>query len=338
VQIRPNELASHIKGPLRAVYLIAGDETLLVEEACDAIIAAAKTQGFSERSIHHVETGFKWHNLTHDAASLSLFAERKLLDVRVPANKLDREASDALREWTADIDTDALPETILLLRTGRLDGNKRKSAWFKAIDAVGAITLIWPMGDGELPRWMMQRAGQENLEIEPDAIQYLCDRVEGNLLAAAQEIHKIGLMQLTQPVTLDALVTSIDDTSRYNSFDLLDAVMARHPQKAHKILHNLRAEGVALFAILGALTSQLRRLDGPSFNMPKNRQELLRDFASRVRDVKPVLAECAVVDAQGKGQLPGDPWVSLEQILLRLAGIRVLSVPSRDQKLASVNG
>ncbi len=329
MQVRPEDFQTHAGGELAPLYLIAGDETLLVEECCDSLIHAARRQGYTERSIHHVEPGFKWGNLHHDAASMSLFAERKLLDVRVPVKKFDREASEALREWadTCGGQTDH----ILLLRTGRLDGRQRQSAWFKALDKAGVVTLVWPVSAGQLPRWLQARCRNMNLELTSEALDFLAQRVEGNLLAAAQELEKLNLLDLPAPISLEAVVAALEDASRYTTFDLLDAVMAANPEQAARILASIREESVSPFSILYALASQLRR--GSGRGLPRDRQRLIETFMSRIKDPAPVLAECAVIDQQGKGQLPGDAWVSLENLLLRLAGLRSLPLPSQDQKL-----
>ena len=338
MQVKAEDLAGHLAGSLKGVYLVSGDETLIVEESCDAIIAAAREAGYSERSVHYVEAGFRWADLSHDAASMSLFAERKVLDVRIPVKKFDREGSEALRAWAEDLQAGtAEPETILLLRTTRLEPRQRSSAWFKALDKVGAITLIWPMAVNELPRWLQGRLRARGLDAEREAVQYLADRVEGNLLAAAQEIEKLALLSLPQPVTVEALVEALEDASHFTSFDLVDAALGAQPQRVVKILGVLREEGVALFAILGALTSQLRRA-GDARGLPPQRRRLMAAFSDRVPDVSPVLAECAIIDQQGKGQLPGDAWISLEQLCLRLAMVRTLPLPSQDQRLLRHTG
>lgn len=328
VQIRTEELPVHLKGNLAGVYLVCGDETLLVEEACDAIIAAAKSAGFSERSVHYVEGGFKWHDLNHDSASLSLFSEKKLLDVRVAASKFNREASDALRTWIDEFTTGNEPETMMLLRSNRLESRQRQSAWYKAIDQAGAITQIWPLSHKQLPRWLGDRLQRAGLQAEPDALRYLSDKVEGNLLAAAQEIHKLTLQQLSSPITLEVMVAMLEDSSRFTSFDLIDAMMEGDHRRVVHILKVLREEGAALFAILGALTNQLRRLNETQ-RLPPARKQTVQRFAQRLHDPLPVLAECAWIDQQGKGQKSGDPWVSLEKMLLRLAGVRI-SLASQD--------
>lgn len=332
MQIRAEELGAHLEGTLCRVYFVCGDDTLLVEEACDAIIAAARGAGFTERSVHHAEGGFKWHDLSHDSASLSLFAEKKLLDVRVSASKFNRDASDALRAWI-DENTSDDAETMLLLRSNRLESRQRQSAWYKAIDKVGAITQIWPLSHKQLPRWLDERLRREGMQAEPDALRYLSDKVEGNLLAAAQEIHKLTLQNQPSPITLDAMIEILEDSSRFTSFDLIDAMMDGDQKRVVHVLRVLREEGAALFAILGALTNQLRRLNETQ-RLPPARKRIVQNFAQRLKDPLPVLAECAWIDQQGKGQKPGDPWISLEKMLLRLAGARI---PLATQEYAKIN-
>lgn len=332
MQTKAEDLNRQLAKTLLPVYLVSGDETLIVEEACDAIIHAAAKQGFTERSIHHVEAGFHWHNLHNDAASMSLFAQKKILDVRIPAKKFDREGSAALRDWANEVAERSELDNLLLLRTGRLDAGQRKSAWYKAIDKVGSITVVWPLSVAQLPGWLAHRVRAAGIEIQTEALQYLADRVEGNLLAAVQEIEKLALMDLPQPITYQTLVESIEDASRFNSFDLLDAMMVEDPHKVARILKSLREEGVALFAILGALTSQLRRMADPR-GLPPARIQMMQRFGQRIKEVGPVLSECAIIDQQGKGQLVGDAWISLENLLLRLATLRSMPLPSQDKKL-----
>ena len=328
MQIKPHELTSHLEGHLAPVYLICGDEPLIVEESCDAVIAAARRQGFTERSVHYVEPGFKWHDLANDAASLSLFADKKILDVRVPAKKFDRDGSDAIREWIDRSDG----EQLLLLRSERLDARQRKSAWFKAIDQAGVISLNWAMSAQELPRWLNGRARGLGLQLDNDAAVYLMERVEGNLLAAAQELDMLALLDSGQSVDVETLAKQLEDASRYNVFDLLDAVMAGDSPRTLRVLHGLRQEGVSLYAILGALTSQIRRADNTR-GLPPQRARLLQQFVQRIREPELVLAEAATLDQQGKGQLPGDAWIGLERLMLRLSGLRQMTLPTQDQRV-----
>jgi DNA polymerase III subunit delta len=323
-QVRPGDLAAHLRGTLAPVYLISGDETLLVEEACDAILAAARKVGFTERSVLYADGNFSWNDVTQDASSMSLFSERRVIDLRVPGAKFERDASEVLRRY-ADRPQ---PDTLLLIRTVRLEARQRTTAWFKALEAGGVVMLIWPMDIKELPRWLAGRARDEGLTLQPDALTLLAERVEGNLLAAVQEIRKLALAGLNGPVSVADLQAILEDSAHYETFDMIDAALAGDGARVSRMIRNLRLEGVPPLQILGALTSQLRRVAaGETSRMPPQRQAAARRLLQRLGSVdaiERVLADCALVDAQVKGQIPGDAWLSLEDLLLRLCGVRPL--------------
>lgn len=324
MQLKAADLAGHLERKLAPLYLITGDETLLVEECCDAIIRTAAAAGYSERSVLHAEGAFRWHDLLQDAASLSLFASRRIIDLRVPGAKFDKEGSEVLRSY-ADA---PLPDTLLLIRSGRLESRQLSAAWFKALDRAGVVLRIWPVSMQELPRWLEGRLRSAGVALERDALGYFAERVEGNLLAAVQEINALALAGISQPVSLDALMAVLEDSAHYDTFDLLDAVYGGDSPRVARMVRGLKAEGVAPFAILGALTAQLRRLADGSLRLPPARQRLIERFRSRLGSgvIDRVLAECAIVDQQGKGQLLGDAWLSLENLLLRLSGTRLDSL------------
>lgn len=330
VQLKAPDLAGHLSGALAPVYFISGDETLLVEEAADAILAAARAAGYSERTVLYVESGFSWHEILQEGAAMSLFAEKKIIDLRNPTGKFDKGPSEVLREYCANLPEDNL----LLIRAPRIDGRQKSAAWFKALDQAGVIIQIWPIGAHELPRWLgarLQRAGQK---LEPEALTYLAERVEGNLLAAVQEVEKLRLAELPQPVTVEALAGVLEDAAHYDVFELLDAVYNGEGTRVSRMVRGLRAEGVALFAILGALTSQLRQI--AEGRVPQFRRRITDRLVKRLGSVTAidrVLAQCALVDQQGKGQLLGDAWLSLEDLLLRLAGVRLPSLENQLEAL-----
>jgi DNA polymerase-3 subunit delta len=323
MQVRPADLDGHLAGALAPAYLVFGNDTLLVEEACDVVLQAARRSGFGERSVLFVEAAFNWNDVTQDAASMSLFAERRVIDVRVPAGKLDRDASEVLRRYA-----DRPPEdTLLLIRMRRLESKQNTSAWYKAIDQVGVVVPVWGVDLRELPRWLERRLAAAGLKLEKEALALLAERVEGNLLAAVQEIEKLKLAGLETPVTAAALMGVLDDSARYDAFELIDATLAGDAHRITRMVHTLRQEGVAMFAVLGALTSQLRRLADGGY-VPPARKRVVGAFLARLGSaaaIERVLAECALVDAQGKGQIPGDAWQSLEDLLLRLAGVRAIA-------------
>jgi DNA polymerase-3 subunit delta len=321
--LKPADLAPELERTLAPVYLISGDDPLLVQEACDKVLDAARARGFTERSVLHAEGGFNWNDVSQDASSMSLFAQRRIIDVRVTGARLDKDASEVLRRYAAH----PAQDTVLLIRAGRLEGKQRSSAWFKALDAAGVIVQVWPLDLRELPRWLTARLKSAGLNLTPEALALLSERVEGNLLAAVQEIEKLKLAGLPSPMDHESLGAVLDDSARYDAFELIDATLAGDGRRVSRVLATLRQEGVALFAILGALTSQLRRIDEGGY-VPAPRKRLVSGFLKRLgsADAIPrVLAECALVDAQGKGQIGGDAWLSLEDVLLRLAGTRAVA-------------
>ncbi|MEZ5559445.1 MAG: DNA polymerase III subunit delta [Pseudomonadales bacterium] len=334
--VRLEDLDRSLAGGLAPVYLISGDETLLVEEACDAVLRAARSQGYGERSVLHAEGGFNWNDVRQDAASLSLFAERRLIDLRVPSGKFDRDASEVLRAYAQA----PMPDTVLLIRTVRLEARVRSSAWFKALDRVGVVVLVWPVGPAELPRWLGARLRAANLRLTQDALAVLAERLEGNLLAAVQEIERLRLAGLPEPVSAEALLGELEDAAHYDAFALVDALLAGDAARITRMLRSLSEEGVSLFALLGAVTAQLRRAHAGD-KLPPQRQRLLSGFLRRIErrglGMDAILAQAALIDAEGKGQLRGDAWLSFEDLLLRLCDVdpfAAVTVPAHGTAMA----
>lgn len=322
MQVRLEQLARHLAGALAPAYLVAGDEPLLVQEACDDIIAAARERGFGEREVSNVDAGADWTALLADTASLSLFAERRLLDVRATGGAFDRSASAALKDYLGAPAADVL----LLVRTGRLQPQQRRSAWFQAFEAGGAVVLVWPVDSSQLPRWLSSRCARAGLTLDREALAEMSERVEGNLLAAVQEIEKLKLLDLQQPVTAEALRGAVQDASHFDAFDVIDAALAGQATRVRRILAVLRLEGAQPLAVHGAFLSQVRQLiQGSNRRLPPARQRALADAAARLpRDELEVLIrDAAIVDQRVKGFADGDPWRGLETLLLRLAGARV---------------
>ena len=322
MQVRPRDLERNLEGGLRPIYLVSGEETLLVEEACSAIVAAAAVRGFTERKIIDEGPATQWEAILAEAANRSLFAESRVLDVRVPPRGFDRKASDALRRYLAN----PFDDVLFLIRTARLEARQRSGAWFKAIDAAGVVMLVWPLGNRELPGWLTRRCRAAGIELTRDAIALLADRVEGNLLAAAQEIEKLKLAGLKSPVDAETLRSAVEDASHFNTFELIDAAFDGNPRRVRKMVRVLRQEGAPVFMLLGAITAQLRNAlrlaDGVRVYLPQQRIRSLRRLGDRLgrTGLEYALSECALLDLQAKGALRGDAWQSLERILVSLAG------------------
>ena len=324
MQIRADQLQRHLEaGDLKGIYLVSGDEQLLVEEASDDIVAAAKALGYDERTIFEAVARAPWAELFAEAGNLSLFAAKRLLDVRIPPRGLDRAGSDAIRGYLAA----PLADTLVLCRAAGLDWRQRSNAWYKAIDKAGVVIPVWPISPRDLPRWLDRRCRREGLELDRDALDALADRVEGNLLAAVQEIEKLKLVHGQGRVGVDGIEAGVGDAAHFDTFELIDAAFAGRPVRVHRMLNTLRQEGVAVFLIIAALVGQLQRARelaaGANPRIPRRRLPVLNAAVKRLGPdgVDELQKECALLDLQSKGMLRGDAWVSLERVLLAVAGV-----------------
>lgn len=329
MRLRAEQLARHLQQDLLPVYLVAGDEPLQQDEALDALRAAARARGFDERHRFSADTGIDWNALRNEAQSLSLFGGRRILEVILLDKRPDKDGSAILRELLEQ----SLPDTLLLIRCSRLDRRRDwNSAWVKAVESSGAVMEVWPVEGKQLQHWLRDRLASRGLSIDEDALELLIQRSEGNLLAAAQEIDKLALIIDDKPnvgkrVTAAAVQQAVGDSSRYTPFDLGDALSAGDASRAIRILHTLRAEGVEAPVVLWALTREIRLLDtlatgGAPPRLPPARLRALQAQASRLppRQIHRALALAIRTDQTIKGMEPGDPWLHLAGLVMRLAG------------------
>ncbi len=324
MQIPANQIRRHLDaGDLKAIYLVSGDEQLLVDEICDGIVAAVARVGYDERTIFEAVPRAAWDDLFAEAGNLSLFATKRLLDVRIPPRGLDRAGSDAIRRYLEA----PLADTVVLCRAAGLDWRQRNNAWYKAIDKAGAVIPVWPIDARELPRWLDGRCRRAGLELDRDALDVLADRVEGNLLVAAQEIEKLKLLHGASRLGVDAIEASVGDAAHFGTFEMIDAALAGHATRIPRMLRTLRQEGVAVFMVVAALVNQLQRARelaaGGNPRLPRRRLPLLNAAVKRLgaEGIDGLNEESALLDLQSKGMLRGDAWQSLERILLQVAGV-----------------
>ncbi|WP_415902093.1 DNA polymerase III subunit delta [Neptuniibacter sp. QD29_5] len=340
MKLRPEQLSGHLKKGLSPVYLITGDEPLLSEESSDLLRQHLQQQGFSEREVLHVDGSFSWEYLLECANALSLFAEKKIIELRLGSSKLNKKSSEILREYL----NNPAPDNILFIIADKLDGTAKKSAWFKAIDSSGVIIEVWPIEAEQLPNWIRQRAAQIELKLDDEAIQLLCDRIEGNLLAAKQELSKLSLLFPSQVVTADDVINAVSDSSRYDIYGLSDAALQGQAARCCKILQVLRQDGTEPPVVLWALSKELRTLaaiqqaqnNGQSFDAVYQRERiwgkrkpLARKASQRISgaQINQALQQCAEVDKIVKGMTVGDAWLLLTSISLTLAG-QALALPN----------
>jgi DNA polymerase-3 subunit delta len=333
LKIQPEKLSDHLAEGLAPVYLVAGDEPLLVMEAADAVRAAARAQAFTERTVFTVGRGFDWHQLAAAGASLSLFAERRLLEVRLPSAKPGKAGEEALAAFAADPPVD----TCLMVIGPRLDRSASNSRWVKALSEAGALVQLWPPEPSKLPAWIAERLRRHGLEATREAARLLADRVEGNLLAAAQEVEKLALLQPAGTrLDEEAIRDAVADSARYDVFTLADAALAGRPDRALRVLSGLRAEGVEPTLVLWALSRELRTLCAIAWALATGsaeseatrgvwprRQRLLLGAARRITlpGIHRLLVAAGEADLVIKGQRRGQPWPALTQVVARLSGV-----------------
>ena len=324
--------AALAKGPVPNVCLITGVEPLLIDEAATALRAKARAAGYGDREVHFIERGYDWDALQMDANSLSLFANLRLIELKL-RNAPDAHAAKHLARLAA-----APPVDTVLLVTGELEPRQQKSAWVNEFERQGTVVIAPPMTRERLPDWITRRLQQHGIALVPDAAQLLADRVEGNLLAAQQEIERIALHQPGTQLDVEAVAAAVADNARYDVFELADAALAGNALRALRILDGLRAEGRAPPLILWALLNDLRPLSrmlqrGPNernlegiFRAEKvwsSRQGPLRAALPRFdrAEADALIAAAARADRVAKGSLRGDVWVELTGLVARLAGV-----------------
>lgn len=324
MQIRSEQLKAALQKQLSGLYLLSGDEPLQLGEAADAVRKSARHAAYNVRQVLTVETGFDWNELTIATDSLSLFTDKTFVEVRLNSNKLGAEGSKALIKYCQHLPDD----TLLLITMPRLEKAQLKTKWFQAVDKVGVVVQIWSIEGVQLIQWLTRRASKRGLQIEPDGIKVLASRVEGNLLAAAQEIEKLYIQYGESRLSRHLVEEAVADNSRYDVFKLTDCVLAGRINRAVKILNGLKAEGIVAPVVLWALTRETRLLlsiktavnngQNKEAVLNKNRlwdkrKQLINTAISRLKmaQLSQMLLLAAHADRQIKGQERGDCWETL---------------------------
>ncbi|MDF3030294.1 MAG: holA [Moraxellaceae bacterium] len=332
MKLRFDQLPRHLGERLQPVYVVHGDEILLQQEAADLLRQAARKQGFSERELFHAERGADWNEMLASANNLSLFGDRKLLEIRF-GGKPDAAAAAALESYAGN----PSPDTLLLLLLPKLDGNAQKAKWFLACENAGASLQLPQIDSHTLPDWLRVRLQQAGLAADPEAFTLLVERVEGNLLAARQEIEKLRLLAPDGRLTVDIVRNAVGDSARYNVYDLSDAALAGDAEKAARMLAGLRAEGQAESVLLWALGKDARTLaalrEGIDAGQPLNalmqqngiwqkRQALFQRALQRTNTTaaRQLVTEVLAVDQAIKGQSDEQAWDVLLRLTLAMAG------------------
>lgn len=332
MKISADQLEKHLDNKLATCYLVTGDEPLLVQEATDRIRERARASGFGSRELHVAATGFDWEELRGSAGNLSLFAERRIIELRLPTGKPGRQGGQAIIDMTGHAGDDLL----FVVGAPRLDRSAAASKWAKALEAAGVLVQVWPVGVRELPSWIAARMRSVGLLPDQEAVRLVADRVEGNLLAAQQEIEKLRLQNGEGPVTSADVDAAVVDSSRYDVYKLVDAAVGGDASRAVRVLGGVRSEGIEPVIIVWALTRELRSLARVTAVMQqgsdlsgalrkagvwRNRQDIVRSCIARHRpdDFYQLLQLTRRADAAAKGQSREDPWQLATEIVLGLA-------------------
>ncbi len=325
MKIPQRQLHKHLRERLAPAYLVAGDEPLLLGEALEAVRDAARRQGFEERELHVVDRSFKWDELEGEADNLSLFATRKIVELRLAAPRPGDAGAKTLRRLLARPDSDRL---LLVGAGGRLDASTAKSVWVKAFEEAGMVVEVWPVDRVELPRWIAERAAQQRLTFSRGAAEALAERVEGNLLAADQELRKLALTAGGREIDAAAVLDAVANSARFDVFLLTDAVLAGDAPRALRVLAGLRAEGVQPVLVSWSLGRELCLLARLKFALAggerietafarngvwRRRQPLVTKALKRYEweRLKGLLKQAVDVDALVKGGLGARPWDGL---------------------------
>jgi len=332
VRIDTDQAATHVSRTLAPLYTIYGEEALLALEAADLVRSHAREAGYSERHVLTVESGFDWSSLAMSGNSLSLFATKRLIDLRIPSGKPGVEGAEALRKYAADLPTD----TITLITLPKLDRTQQASAWFEALDHAGVMIVANPVTAARLPRWLSARLGAQGQKADEATLQFLSMRTEGNLMAAHQEVQKLGLLFPAGTLAAAQVEAAVLDVARYDAFRLGECVLAGDAARLTRMLDSLQGEGAAPTLVLWALSEEARALlyvlNGQDERRPVQqllrearvwgaRSELLPKALRRFtrHQLEDALLAAADVDRMIKGLVKGDVWNALLELGLMLA-------------------
>lgn len=318
--------------------MVLGEEPLQSQESSDIIRNWLRSQDYTERDLHHVDGSFSWESVILGTNALSLFAERKLLEIRIGHHKVNKGDSQLLLNWLKN----PAPDTALLLIVDKVDSASRKTSWFKQIETQGILVEVHAPDAAQLPQWLALRANTLGLQLDQEAQHVLSERIEGNLLAAQQELSKLQLLFPDGLITADQVIASVSDSSRYDVFALTEAALAHQPERCEKILNALIHEGLEAPIVLWALTREIRTLynvqlalqQGQSYDSLCQKERIWgkrKHLVSKASQLLPahllesMLQSASIADQAIKGMRDENPWLIIRQMILKLAGVSLLS-------------
>lgn len=334
MKIQLDQLSSQLARTLSPLYLIAGDEILLVQEAEQAIVKAAKSSGFEEHIRFTVDAGFDWTSFQRASQNTSLFCSKQCIALHVSGK-----FTDAGKKILLDFLQRPHPDKLLIIRMGKLDAAMQKTTWYKAAEKIGVVVPVWPLKNAEIPAWIKQRLQLIGLETDAEGLQLLALRTEGNLLATAQEIEKLSLLYPKGRLTVAQIQEASSNSSRYNVFNLSDALLQGKPSAIIRVLKGLKEEAVEPILVLWALAKEARQwaqwlqaiekgqtlsqLLSGNFFMEKKKNLISKALQQQsLASVYACLQQAAHIDQSIKGAVVGNVWDELDALALSLAGVK----------------
>ena len=331
-QIDSEQLTRHLEAGLKPLYVVTGDALLLAIEAADSIRSAARKAGYSERETFVVEQYFKWAELRNSAQSLSLFAERKVMDIRIPSGKPGVEGAQALQDHVENMS----PDILTLISLPKLDKTTQNSKWYGALQKHAVVVQADDIPRNALPNWLAGRLKRQGQSAEPATLEFLADRSEGNLLAAFQEVQKLALLYPAGMLSFEQIKDAVMDVARYDISKLSEAMLSGNAERYARILEGLRAEGTATVLVLWAVSEDIRKLGKVIQAMQRGNNvssamreariwganlNLIEHAARRFKlvQIERAMQQAARLDKTIKGLRTGDVWDELLQLGLRFA-------------------
>lgn len=335
MRLRPEQLEMHLqRGPLAPIYFVSGDEPLQKLECIDQIRMTGRKQGFEERLVFNVDKSFDWDSINQATGNLSLFSNRRIIELRMISPKPGKEGGRVLLEYAEQVNEDNL----LIISADKMDKSVQNTKWFKAVEKAAAVIQVWPINPAQLPGWIQNRIQAKQKRMTLDAARLIAQRVEGNLLAARQEIEKLVLLIEKEEIDIEDVINAVADSSRFDVFDMIESAFLGNADRTLVMLNGLRNEGTEPMALFGALMWEFRRICtiAHQHEAGTNLESLFSSYRIWDQKKRPMnavlkrhscksldelLKYCAVIDKTLKSSQRLQAWDQFNTLLLALAGV-----------------
>lgn len=333
--LKAEQLDKHLKhSDLANIYIVCGDEPLQKIESIDQIRKTAKTKSYTERIVFDVNSNFDWNDIIVANKNNSLFSEKKIIEINLSSPELGRKGGQALYDYTTQINKDNL----VIISSDKVKKATQNTKWFKAVEKLGIVIMVWPINISNLPKWIQTRLKSKQKSISKDAAHMLSQHVEGNLLAAKQEIDMLALLVKEQYIDVEDIMNSITNNSRYNVFDMIESACMGNTDRALYMLTGLKNEGIEPLLIFGAIMWEFRKICSMRYQYEAgvSFDKIYRDFQIRnnkkltmtsclkkynIKMLHKLLNHCAIMDKTLKNNQKNNVWDQFSVLLLGIAGV-----------------